>query len=71
MAPVSTISAVADSKSRRNRWSWVGSLTLIIVNWQLVVAAYLNHVMIFGHDYGSTLASLPILFLVGLLAPRS
>jgi hypothetical protein len=69
MAPVGTISALADPKSRRKRWSWVGGLTLIIVNWQLVVATYLFQVTIFGHDYGSTLASLPILFLVGLLAP--
>ncbi len=69
MAPVSTTSAQADPKSRRKRWSWVGGLTLIIVEEQLTVAAYPYHVTIFSNDYGTTLASLPILFLVGLLAP--
>jgi hypothetical protein len=70
MAPVSTISAHAGLKSFRKCGSWVGGLTLIIVQFQLTAAAYLfNHVIIFGHDYGTTLASLPILFLVGLLAP--
>lgn len=69
IAPVSTVSTHAGVRSFRKCWSWVGGLTLIIVQFQLTVAAYLYHVTIFGDDYGTTLASLPILFLAGLLAP--
>ena len=41
----------------------------MIVSWQLIIYAKNSHLVFHGYDYGQLLASLPVFFLIGLLAP--
>jgi hypothetical protein len=69
LAPANPPTVQTDPKSRRPRWSWAGGLTLVAACWQLIMHAKASHLTFDGYDYGPLLSILPVLFLVGLLAP--
>jgi hypothetical protein len=67
--PVGIHDHPTDAGTSSGRWGWVGGLTVVLVSWQLVMYAKSVHLTWHGYDYGEALSIVPLLLLIGLLAP--